>query len=132
MNGRRLLQIGGITNALFVVFHLSFWSIFDWQQSLAGLSLNDRAIMQVLNLHTAYILAVFAALSLAFPDELATTKLGRSVSAAIAVFWILRAINQALFWGISSIVCWVFIALCLGIATLYLAPFTHKSAGNQQ
>ena len=128
MSGRKLLQIGGMTNALFVLFHLSFWSIFNWRQSLACLSLNDRAIMEVLNIHTAYTLAVFAALSLAFPDELATTKLGRSVSMAIAVFWILRAINQAIFWSISSIICWVFIALCLGIATLYLVPFYHKSA----
>ena len=131
MNGRKLLQIGGITNALFVVFHLSFWSIFDWRQSLASLSLNNRAILEVLNIHTAYTLAVFAAVSLAFPDELTTTKLGRSLSMAIAVFWILRAVNQAIFWGISSIICWVFIALCLGIAMLYLVPLYPKSAENK-
>ena len=128
MNTKRLVQIGGVINLLFVAFHLSFWKLFDWQQSLASLSSEDRAVMQVLNIHTAYMLAVFAILSFVFPNEMSTTKFGRMVGMGIAGFWILRAINQAVFWGVSFVGSWMIIAVCLAVAALYLIPSTRKSA----
>ncbi|MCJ7432935.1 MAG: hypothetical protein MUO77_05550 [Anaerolineales bacterium] len=126
MNANRLVQIGGVINLLFAVFHLSFWKLFDWQQSLASLSSEDRAIMQVLNIHTAYVLAVFSILSLVFPNEMSDTKLGRIFAKAIAGFWVLRAVNQAVFWGLSFADSWIIIAVCLAIAALYIIPSTHK------
>lgn len=128
MKTQRLLQIGGIINLLLVAFHLSFWKLFNWQGSLASLSLNDRAIMQVLNVHTAYALAMFAALSLFFPNELSNTKLGRIISLAIAGFWILRGVNQAIFWGLSLGGSWAILFVCLAVAALYLIPWIHKNA----
>jgi hypothetical protein len=128
MKTKLLLQIGGIINLLFVAFHLSFWKLFNWGQSLASLSPDDRAVMQVLNIHTAYALAMFALVSLVFPNELSTTKLGRIVSLSIAGFWILRAVNQAVFWGISSIGTWVIVFVCLAIAMLYLSPLIRQNA----
>jgi len=126
MNAKRLVQFGGVINLLFVVFHLSFWKIFNWQQGLASLSPDDRAIMQVLNIHTAYVLAVFAILSFVFPNEMSTTKLGRMFGGAIAGFWVLRAVNQAVFWGLSFAGSWMIIAVCLIVAALYLIPLTNK------
>lgn len=128
MKTKRLIQIGGVINLLFVAFHLSFWKLFDWGQSLALLSPDDRAVMQVLNIHTAYVLAVFSVLSLAFPNEMSTTKLGRSVGLAIAGFWILRAVNQAAFWGLSFAGSWAIIFVCLGVAALYIISSTRKAA----
>lgn len=122
MQARRLLHIGGVIHSLFAVFHFSFWKLFDWPQSLVSLSSDNRAIVQVLNIHTAYVLVVFAILSFAFADEMSTTRFGRSMGVAIAVFWILRAVNQAVFWGVSSIESWVAIVVCLAVAVLYLVP----------
>jgi hypothetical protein len=127
MHTKRLLQIGGVINLFFVVFHLSFWKLFNWGQSLASLSSDDHAIMQVLNIHTAYALAMFAALSLFFPNELSTTKLGRIISLAIAGFWILRGVNQAIFWGLSLGSSWAIIFVCLAVAALYLISWIHKN-----
>lgn len=128
MRSKRLVQIGGVINFLFVVFHLAFWKMFDWQRSLASLSSDNRAVLQVLNIHTAYVLAVFALLSFAFPGEISTTKLGRSIGMAIASFWILRAVNQALFWDMSLVGSWVLVALCLATAILYLVPSMGSEA----
>ncbi len=128
MNAKRFVQIGGIINFLFVIFHLSFWKLFNWEQSLAPLSLNDRAVIQVLNIHTAYVLAIFVVISLVFPDELSTTKLGRIISLSIAGFWILRAVNQAVFWGLAFAGSWVALIACLVIAALYLIPAKDKPA----
>ena len=128
MNTKRLLKIGGVINLLFVAFHLSFWKLFNWEQSLVSLSPDDRAVMQVLNIHTAYALAIFALVSLVFPNELSTTKLGRIVRLSIAGFWILRAVNQAVFWGLSLAGSWMTLIVCLAIAMLYLIPSKAKPA----
>ncbi len=128
MNIKRLVQIGGVINLLFVVFHLYFWKLFDWPQSLAPLSPDNRAIMQVFNLHTAYVLAVFSVLSLAYTNEICATKLGQLIGQAIAGFWILRAVNQVVFWDLSFIGSWVIIIVCLALASLYFIPATYKSA----
>ena len=128
MKTKLFLQIGGIINLLFVAFHLSFWKLFNWEQSLASLSPDDRAVMQVLNIHTAYALAMFALVSLVFSNELSATKLGRIVSLSIAGFWILRAVNQAVFWGLSLAGSWIALIVCLAIAALYLIPSKDKPA----
>ena len=130
MNNKRLVQIGGVINLLFVVFHLSFWKLFDWRHSLVSLSSEDRAVMQVLNIHIAYALAVFAILSFVFSSEMSTTKLGRAVGMGIAGFWILRAVNQAIFWRLSLIESWLIIIVCLAIAVLYLIPSTRRFMQN--
>jgi len=122
MHARRLVQIGGAINFLFVVFHLSFWKLFDWPRSLALSSPVNRTVVQVLNIHAAYVLAVFGFLSFAFPDEMGATKMGRSVGMAIAAFWLLRGVNQAVFDGVSAGGSWAIMAVCLGVATLYLIP----------
>ena len=83
--------------------------------------------MQVLNIHIAYVLAVFAILSFVFSNEMSVTKLGRMVGMAIAVFWILRAVNQIVFWGVSSIVSWALIAICMVVAALYFVPSWKSS-----
>ena len=126
MNTKRLVQIGGVINLLFAIFHLFFWNLFDWQHSLASLSLDNSAIMQVLNIHTAYTLAVFFIISFVFSNEMITTKFGQMFSMAIAGFWILRAVNEAVFWDLSSGRSWVLIAVCLAIAALYIIPSTQK------
>ena len=128
MNAKWFVQIGGVINLLFAIFHLYFWKLFDWQHELVSLSPDNRAIMQVLNIHTAYILVVFFILSLAFSNEVITTKFGQMFGMAIAGFWILRAVNEAVFWGLSSGRSWILAAVCLAIASLYISPSTRKGA----
>jgi len=122
MYARRLVQIGGVINWLFVIFHLSFWKLFGWPQSIALWSPVNRTVVQVLNIHAAYVLAVFGFLSFAFRDEMSTTRMGRSVGMAIAVFWVLRGVNQLVFEDISSGESWAITAVCLGVAALYVIP----------
>jgi hypothetical protein len=58
---------------------------------------------------------------------LCITKLGRTLCLSIAGFWILRAVNQVVFWGWAS---WILGLICLAIAALYLMPFVSKPASN--
>jgi hypothetical protein len=124
MKSQRLIQIGGVINLLFVAYHL----LSNWQPGLASLLPDYRAVMQVLNIHIAYVLAMFFVLSFFFSNEMSTTKLGRTISISIASYWILRAVNQAVFWGMSSGSSWVILLVCLAVAALYLIPLIHKNA----
>ncbi|RPH95648.1 hypothetical protein EHM69_03710 [candidate division KSB1 bacterium] len=117
-----LLIIGGILNALLVVFHIMFWKIFDWPNGLASLSADNRAIIQVLNIGVIFGLAVFAVLSIVFRREMLDTRLGRFVTAAIAGFYILRAVCQLMFWGSGTESVIAFVVLLL-IAFLYDVAF---------
>lgn len=128
MKTTRLIQIGGVINLLLVAFHLSFWKMFNWGESLASLSPDNRAVMQVLNLHTAYALGLFAVLSLFFANELSATKWGRIISLSITGFWILRGANQLVFWGLSLAGSWIILVICLAVAALYLIPVNAKRA----
>lgn len=127
---RTFLLIGGIFNGLLAVFHVMFWKIFDWPNSLFSLSEENRAIMQVLNIHCAYVIALFAVVSIVFRNELLETKLGRFVTAAIAGFYILRAVCQLMFWGSGTESVIAFIVLLL-IAFLYDVAF-HLTKPNRQ
>ncbi|MBI5295068.1 MAG: hypothetical protein HY869_06300 [Chloroflexi bacterium] len=97
------------------------------KKSLTMMNAEDRALIQVLNIHTTYVLAVFAILSLVFSNEISDTKLGRMVGMSIAGFWILRAVNEVIFWG-TSLTSWIIIFVCLAIAALYIIPSTRKGA----
>ena len=130
MQAKRLLQIGGVINFLFVIFHLSFWELLNWYRGLESLSSDNRAVMQVLNIHNAYVLGMFAFMSFAFADTITTTKLGRSIGIGIATFWILRAVNQVVFWGITDVSSWVIITICLVTAALYVIPSVRSQKKN--
>lgn len=114
-----LLRIGGIINLLLAVFHLLFWTIFDWPDSLACLSAEQSSIMQVLNIHLAIGLVLFGYVSLFNGKELQTSRLGMSVQFFIAFFYIARAINEVLFWGLSGVVAIVLFVCWLSIGALY-------------
>lgn len=86
--------LGGITLA-FAVFHVLFWRIFDWRSDLESLSFVNRAIMKTLNVVLIYLLLVFGALSFLATDMLLEDTLGRVLLAALAGFWAVRAVAQA-------------------------------------
>ncbi|HET9912412.1 MAG TPA: hypothetical protein VFQ13_11010 [Anaerolineales bacterium] len=123
MKTKLFLQIGGIINLLFVAFHL----LSAWTPGLAVLPVDFRPVMQVLNIHLAYALAIFFVVSFFFPDELSATKMGRLISLSIAGFWILRGVNQLVFWDVSS-VAWIILLVCFGIGMLYILPVTRRVA----
>jgi len=96
-----LLIAAGLFNLAFAVFHLFFWRLFRWPQQLAKLSAANRGIVQVLNLCLTYLFAFSALLCFLFPDELASTELGRFALLGLTGFWLVRAIYQPMFFGLE-------------------------------
>ena len=97
--GEALVIAGGIYTTALIVFHLLFWRIFKWPETLAPLNYVNRATMQVLNISLTFIFFIFAYISFAHTAELLNTGLGRAVLALISMLWLFRAALQLVFYG---------------------------------
>ncbi|MEP7155979.1 MAG: hypothetical protein ABI905_09410 [Betaproteobacteria bacterium] len=108
---------GGIFNALIAVFHLAFWKLFRWRDEVARMSRVNGAILQVMNLRLTWFFILFAALAFIFPAELVNTAMGKTLLGAMAIFWLMRAVEQVIFFGLSQPASKIFFASCfIGVA----------------
>ncbi len=122
-----LLICGGVINLLLAGFHISFWKIFNWPESLFSLSPVNLGIMQVINIHLAFVILVFAYISIFCYRELLSTKLGKSIVVSIILFYILRGVNQLIFWDIAMPNSALIALFCLFVAGIYTrALFSSK------
>ena len=124
MDHGMLLQIGGIYHLAFVVFHLFFWKLFRWKADLRSLTPINQAVMPILNLCLTFVFLGFAYLSLFYTEELLAEGLGRAVLGVICVFWVLRAIQQVVFFGLRKPRSAFLFVVFLGGVALYLVPLT--------
>jgi hypothetical protein len=85
-------------NVALAAFHLGFWRLFRWKEELPKLHPVNRGVMQVLNLMLAFVFLMLTALLVLHAGEVAGSRLGRSLLAGMATFWIVRAILQPVFW----------------------------------
>ena len=117
-----LIKAGGLYNLILVVFHLLFWRLFNWKDDLRSLSLNNRAIMQVVNLSLTLVFILFAYVSLAQVDALLTTPLGKSLLVFMALFWLARCVMQIVFFRLAHWASIAFLAFFFAGGVLYGIP----------
>jgi hypothetical protein len=92
----------GVFNLALAAFHLSFWRLFSWPRSLSESGALNRSVTQILNLAVTYLFVLSALVCFLFPSELAATTLGRFWLAAMASFWLARALIQPSFFGLRQ------------------------------
>jgi hypothetical protein len=93
-------KIIGVLLIILALVHGFFPKYFNWEKELKSLSLINRQMMAV---HTFFIaLAIFliGLLCLVSSKELIETKLGKTISLGIGIFWLMRLFIQ--FFGYSS------------------------------
>ena len=117
-----VIHAGGVFNIVFAVLHTMFWQLFDWERDLASLTRINRAVMQILNLCLTFVFLAFAYLSFGHTEELQTTRLGNAFLSLMAFFWLLRAVEQAAFFGLRNRLSSAFFGLFLVGASLYAYP----------
>ncbi len=93
-----LIIIGGIFTVTLIIFHLLFWRLFNWPESLQGTNYVNRATIQVLNISITFIFVIFAYISFAHTQELLTTPLGRTLLFLISSLWLFRTLQQIIFY----------------------------------
>ena len=117
-----LLKFGAFYNLLFAIFHIFFWKIFKWHFELPKLNHLNRAIVQVLNLCLIFCFVLFFVVSFFCTHELPSTNLGRTITAGISLFWLLRALEQIMFFNIRRIESKIFFIIFLGGSIIYAVP----------
>ncbi len=111
----------GVYNILLGVFHVLFWKIplFNWAEELNKLSPVNKGVMEVLNLCLIVVFIIMAFISFAHAKELLSSRLGRTILTGFSIFWLLRFIEQFIFWERAGIV--LPVILIIGFI-LYFVP----------
>ena len=117
-----LIVAGGIFCLGFAVFHLFFWRLFHWKEDLASLTAINRAVMQIMNLCLMFIFLAMAYVSFFHTLEMASTSLGRTLLVAFSLLWLLRAVEQVIFFGIRNRLSVAFTLIFLLGSLIYAVP----------
>ncbi|MEW6102685.1 MAG: hypothetical protein AB1630_02515 [bacterium] len=119
-----LLVIGGILNIALAVFHFTFWKnpLFNWKEELPKLNLFNRALLQVATILFIYVMLCFAVISFLISSSKTFGSTEKAMVIFIGGFYLLRAILQFPFFGVSKLGVGIFI-ICLLISGCYFASF---------
>jgi len=96
-----LIFAGGIYTVTLIVFHVLFWRIFKWPETLRTLNYVNKATIQVLNISITFIFCIFAYISFAHVNDLLSTQLGRTLLILISLLWLFRAAQQVVFYKLK-------------------------------
>jgi len=89
-----LLLLCALHSFGFALFHLAFWTLFRWPQTLRDTTLPNRAIAQIANVQLVWVFLCVGAACLLHPAELAGTPLGRALLGGMSLFWLIRLVGQ--------------------------------------
>ncbi|MAT53255.1 MAG: hypothetical protein CMN32_02160 [Saprospirales bacterium] len=90
--------IGTLLMGLALV-HIIFPKYFNWKEELKSLSLINRQMMTIHTFFIALTVFLMGLLCLTSAAELTETRLGKTISLGLGIFWSLRLIIQ--FFGYS-------------------------------
>ena len=96
-----LIISGGIFTVALIIFHLLFWRIFKWPETLKSLNYVNKATMQVLNISISFIFFIIAYISFVHTHELLNTQLGKTLLVLISGLWLFRAVQQVVFYKLK-------------------------------
>lgn len=106
----------------FAAFHLAFWKLLQWPRTLRDTTLPNRAILQIANVQLVWVFVLAGMLCLLFPDELATTPLGRALLACMSLFWLIRLVGQFVWLRVNHWMAHLLSALFALGAVLFALP----------
>lgn len=115
---KSFVVIGGLIYIIFGVFHLSFWSLFDWNLELEKLNKINSNNFQMLNIVFCFFMFSFGITILTYTSRVLNSKLGRSILLISSSFFMLRSIIEFAFTGNSA----VYGVVLLAIVPIYMIP----------
>jgi hypothetical protein len=114
------LRITGIICLFFLIFHLAFNKLFNWQEALTCLSQSDRAIMLTYHFISILILSFMTFILCFQPKTLLSSNLKYSVLGMFILFFTLRIITEFTQFGFSGFPSIIVIFMC-GLPVLLTA-----------
>ena len=118
---KQLMIAGGSLTVMGAIFHMFFWTLFDWAGELPKLSPENKGIVPMLNVSWIYTLLgnAFISFYLAWVKE--TTFFHKALMAILGGGYLLRIVFGYPFFGFDlvELVVWAYClaaALCYGLA----------------
>ena len=97
MNVITMLTICGIYNLFLAIFHISFWKVFNWNETLDKGTKANKIVTQIMNIQLIYLFLFMAFVYLFYGDELSDSIIGKIILIGYSGFWIVRFIQQFIF-----------------------------------
>ena len=101
MSSEGIVIAGGLFHLAFAVFHAFFWKLFNWNRDLAKLAPVNRAIVPTMNVFLIVVFLIISYVSVFHASEMVATGLGRSLLALVAILWLVRAVEQVIFFTLK-------------------------------
>lgn len=92
-----ILYICGFYNFFLAVFHVLFWRIFKWKETLIKGTKANAIATQIMNIQLIYLFLFMSVVYLVFPQELLNSDIGYVLLVGYAGFWFVRFIQQFIF-----------------------------------
>lgn len=87
-------KIIGVLLMILSLIHVFFPKYFNWKEELKSLSLMNRQMMTVHTFFIAFIVFLIGLLCLISAEELTHTRLGKTISLGLGIFWTVRLFFQ--------------------------------------
>jgi hypothetical protein len=120
-----LLRIAGYISLLFVVFHLFFYPMFNWENALNGLSSMNRAIFLTYHAICILMLLFMGIIPIFQTKSLLGSSLKYGILSLFLLFYLIRIVAEFTLFGISSSSPAILI-MCLVPMIFYSIPLFSK------
>ena len=124
------IKVAGSVTCFFSVFHLLFYWLLHWKETLKCLSVDNWAIFHAFNVGMNIMFIVFTFVSLFLTKKLLTETIGKVMLVFMSSIYVMRIVSEFVLWKFNLAQSPVIIILCLIPAVLYLLPLfsNHKNA----
>lgn len=96
-----LVIASGMFDLALALFHMTFWRLFGWPDSLGSLGSVNRQVLYILNLAVTALFILAGVLLLAYPEDVSQTGLGSAFLIGLSLFWLARAALQPPMFGLG-------------------------------
>lgn len=120
------LKIAGVLNLMFLLFHLPFYWMFQWEHTLTCLPADTRNILLTLNVIANVLLLYFTIVLLRFTRIILQNAVGKTFLVLVASFYFIRIFAEFYFWEFNGFQFWIIIVLCAIPAVCCLIPLFPK------
>jgi hypothetical protein len=116
------LRIAGSISLLFMLFHLAFYRLFNWEHSLECLSQSDRSILITYHYISILILGFMGIVPLLQTKTLLNSPLKYSVLTMFGLFYLIRIVTEFTLFGLNKISSPIILIMCILPMILYILP----------
>jgi hypothetical protein len=122
-----VIKVAGFVTCFFSVFHLLFYRLLHWKETLHCLDADNWAIFHAFNLGMNMMFILFTIISLFMTKKLLTETIGKVMLVFMSSIFVMRIVSEFVLWGFTLEQSPIIIILCLIPAVLFVLPLFHNS-----